>query len=80
MFQRRDRAIGLWPALFRACCLLEGIMTLVAGATDKVRVEKAQVFFSKSGSSSHTLHYSNIKQDFHVKGLKDMIKEVRATV
>jgi hypothetical protein len=46
-------------------------MTLVAGATDKVRVEKAQVFFSKSGSSSHTLHYSNIKQDFPVKGLKD---------
>jgi hypothetical protein len=49
MFQKRDRAIGLWLALFRACCLLGGIMTLVAGATDKVRVEKAQVFFCKSG-------------------------------
>jgi hypothetical protein len=55
-------------------------MTLVAGATNKVRVEKAQVFFSKSGLSSHTLHYSNIKQDFHVKGLKDTIMEVRAAV
>jgi hypothetical protein len=57
-----------------------GIMTLVAGATDKVRVEKAQVFFSKSGLSSHTLHYPNIKQDFHVKDLKDMIMKVRAAV
>jgi hypothetical protein len=55
-------------------------MTLVAGATDKVRVEKAQVFFSKSGLSSHTLHYPNIKQDFHVKDLKDMIMKVRAAV
>jgi hypothetical protein len=80
MFQRRDRAIGLWPALFRACCLLGGIMTLMAGATDKVRVEKAQVFFSKLGLSSHTLHYSNIKQDFHVKGLEDTIMKMRAAV
>jgi hypothetical protein len=80
MFQRRDRAIGLWPALFSASCLLGGIMTLVAGATDKVRVEKAQVFFSKSGSSSHTLYYLNIKQDFHVKGLKDTIMKVLAAV
>jgi hypothetical protein len=40
MFQSRDKANGLLPALFRACCLLRGIMTLVAGATDKVRVEK----------------------------------------
>jgi hypothetical protein len=80
MFQRRDRAIGLWPALFRACCLLGGIMTLVAGPTDKERVEKAQVFFSKSGSSSHTLHYSNIKQEFHVKGLHDTIMKVRTAV
>jgi hypothetical protein len=55
-------------------------MTLVAGATDKVRVEKAQVFFSKSGSLLHTLHYSNIKQDFHVKGLHDTIKKVRTAV
>jgi hypothetical protein len=43
-------------------------------------VEKAQVFFSKSGSSSHTLHYSNIKQDFHVKGLYDTIEKVRTAV
>jgi hypothetical protein len=63
MFQSRDKANGLWLALFRAFCLLGGIMTLVAGAIDKVRVEKAEVFFSKSGSSLHTLHYSNIKQD-----------------
>jgi hypothetical protein len=55
-------------------------MTLMAGATDKVRVEKAQVFFSKSGSSSHTLHYSNIKRDFHVKGLYDRIEKVRTAV
>jgi hypothetical protein len=80
MFQSRDKANGLWPALFRACCLLGGIMTLVAGATDKVRVEKAQVYFSKSGLLSHTLHYSNIKQDFHVKGLHDTTKKVRMAV
>jgi hypothetical protein len=55
-------------------------MILGAGATDTVRVEKAQVFFSKSGSWSHTLHYSNIKQDSHVKGLEDTIKAVRAVV
>jgi hypothetical protein len=78
--QKRDIANSLWPALLRACCLLGGFMTLVAGATDTVRVEKAQVFFSKSGSSSHTLHYSNIKQDFRVKGLEDTIKAVRAAV
>jgi hypothetical protein len=69
MFHKRDNANGLWPALFRAFCLLVRIATPVAGATDKVRVEKAQVFFSKSGSSSHTLHYSNIKQDFHIRVL-----------
>jgi hypothetical protein len=57
--QKRDIAIGLWPALLRACCLLVGIMTLVAGATDTVRVEKAQVFFSKSGSSSHNTPISS---------------------
>jgi hypothetical protein len=55
-------------------------MTLVAGATDKVRVEKTQVFFSKSRSSLHTLHYSNIKQDFHVKGLYETIEKVRTAV
>jgi hypothetical protein len=79
-FQKGDIANSLWPALLRACCLLGGIMTLVASATETVRVEKAQVFFSKLGSLSHTLHYSNIKQDLHVKGLKDTIKEVRAAV
>jgi hypothetical protein len=80
MFQKRDRANSLWPVLLRACCLLGGIMTLVAGATDKERVEKAEVFFIKSGSLSHTVHYSNIKQHFHVKGLEETIKEVRAAV
>jgi hypothetical protein len=80
MFQRRDKANGLWPTLFRACCLLVGIATLVTGATDKVRVEKAQVFFIKSGSSSHTLHYSNIKQDFDVRGLYETIEKVRTAV
>jgi hypothetical protein len=79
-FQKRDIANGLWPALLRTCCLLGGIMTLVAGTTDRVRVEKAQVFFSKSRSSSRMLHYSNIKQDFHVKGLEDTIKAMRAAV
>jgi hypothetical protein len=79
-FQKRYIANGLWPALLRASCLLGGIMALVAGATDTVMVEKAQVFFSKSGLSSHTLHYFNIKQDFHVKGLEDTIKAVRAAV
>jgi hypothetical protein len=80
MFQSRDKANGLWPALFRACGLLVGIATLVAGATDKVRVEKAQVFFIKSGSLSHTLHYSNIKQDFNVRGLYERIEKVRTAV
>jgi hypothetical protein len=55
-------------------------MTLVVGSTDKVRVEKAQVFFGKSGSLSHTLHYSNIKQDFHVKGLYEVIEKVRTAI
>jgi hypothetical protein len=41
MFESRDNANGLWPALFRVFCLLVGIATIVAGATDKVRVEKA---------------------------------------
>jgi hypothetical protein len=80
MFQRRDNANGLWPALFRAFCLLVGIGTLVAGTTDKVRVEKAQVFFSKSGLMSHTLHYSNIKQDFDVRGLYETIEKVQTAV
>jgi hypothetical protein len=57
-----------------------GIATLVTGATDKLRVEKAQVFFSKSGSSSHTLHYSNIKQDYDVRGLYERIEKVRTVV
>jgi hypothetical protein len=65
IIQKINGASGLWPALLRACCLLAGITILRVGATDMVRVEKAQVFFSKLGSSSHTLHYSNIKQDFH---------------
>jgi hypothetical protein len=80
MFQRRDNANGLWPALFRAFCLLLGIGTIVAGATEKVRVEKAQVFFSKLGSLSHTLHYSNIKRDFDVRGLYETIEKVRTAV
>jgi hypothetical protein len=45
-----------------------------------VKVEKAQVFFSKSGSSSHTLHYSNIKQDFKVKELEETLKKVQGAV
>jgi hypothetical protein len=49
----------------------------VAGATDKVKFEEAHVFFSKSGSSSHTLHYSNIKQDFEVRALYETIEKVR---
>jgi hypothetical protein len=80
MFQSREKVNGLWPALFRACCLLVGIATLVAGTTDKVRVEKAQVFCSKLELSLHTLHYSNIKQDFHVKGVYDTIEKVRTAV
>jgi hypothetical protein len=50
--------VGLWPALLRASCLLLGITILGAGAKGigSVKVEKAQVFFSKAGSSSHTLH------------------------
>jgi hypothetical protein len=74
--------VGLWPALVRASCLLLGITILGAGATGigTVKVEKAQVFFSKSGSSLHTLHYSNIKQDFHVKDLEEKLKTVRAAV
>jgi hypothetical protein len=81
MFQSRDKAKGLWPALIRACGLLVRIAPLVTGATDKVRVEKAQVFFSKSGSSSHKLHYSNIKQDFDMRGLyeTDQIRSERQT-
>jgi hypothetical protein len=57
----QERNVGLWPALVRASCLLLGITILGAGAKGigTVQVEKAQVFFSKSGSSSHTLHYSN---------------------
>jgi hypothetical protein len=76
------RNVGLWPALVRASCLLLGITILGAEATGigTVRVEKAQVFFSKSGSSSHTLHYSNIKEDFHVKDLEEKLKMVRAAV
>lgn len=61
-------ATGYWPALFRACGILIVIATLAVGSRDKVKVETAQVFFSKSGTSSHTLHYSNIKQDFDLKG------------
>jgi hypothetical protein len=76
IIQKRNGTRGLWPALLRACCLLTGITILGAGTTDTVRVEKAQVFFCKSGSSSHTLHYSNIKQEFHVKGLEETIKTV----
>jgi hypothetical protein len=75
----RDSNVGLWPALLRASCLLVGIMILGVGARGigTVKVEKAQVFFSKSGSSSHTLHYSNIKQDFKVKELEGTLKKVR---
>jgi hypothetical protein len=80
MFQRRDNANSLWLALFRAFCLLVGIATIVAGATYKVKVEKAQVYFSKAGSLSHTLHYSNIKQDFDVRGLYETIEKVQTAV
>jgi hypothetical protein len=59
-----------------------GITILGVGAKGigTVKVEKAQVFFSKSGSSSHTLHYSNIKQDFKVKELEETLKKVRGAV
>jgi hypothetical protein len=58
-----------------------GITILGAGANGRgnVRVEKAQVFFSKAGSSSHTLHYSNI-QDFKVKELEETLEKVRGAV
>jgi hypothetical protein len=75
----RESNGGLWPALLRASCLLLGITIVWVGARGigTVKVEKAQVFFSKSGSSSHTLHYSNIKQDFKVKELEETLKKVR---
>jgi hypothetical protein len=78
----QERNDGLWPALLRASYLLMGIRILRAGATGigTVRVEEAQVFFSKSGSSSHTLHYSNIKQEFRVKDLEETLKTVGAAV
>jgi hypothetical protein len=59
-----------------------GITILGAGARriGDVKVEKAQVFFSKAGSSSHTLHYSNIKQDFKVKELEETQEKVRDAV
>jgi hypothetical protein len=74
-----ERNVGLWPALLRASCLLLGITILGVGANGigTVKVEKAQVFFSKSVSSLHTLHYSNIKQDFKVKELEETLKKVR---
>jgi hypothetical protein len=80
IIQKRNRTSGLWPALLRACCLLTGITILGASAIDMVRVEKAQVFFSKLGLLSHSLHYSNIKQEFHVKDLEETIKTVQAAV
>jgi hypothetical protein len=66
----------------RASCLLLGITILGAGAKGigSVKVEKAQVFFSKAGSSSHTLHYSNIQQDFKLKELEETLKKVRGAV
>jgi hypothetical protein len=78
----QKRNVGLGPALIRASCLLLGITILGAGAKgiETVRVETAQVFFSKLGWSSHTLHYSNIKQDFNVKDLEETLKTVRAAV
>jgi hypothetical protein len=78
----RESNVGLWPALLRASCLLLGIMILGVGARriGTVKVEKAQIFFSKSGSSSHTLHYSNIKQDFKVKEPEETLKKVRGAV
>jgi hypothetical protein len=74
--------VGLWPALLRASCLLLRITILGVGARGigTVKVEKAQVFFSKSGLSSHTLHYSNIKQDFKVKELEQTLKKVQGAV
>jgi hypothetical protein len=80
--KNRERNVGLWPALVRASCLLLGITILGVGARGigTVKVEKAQVFFSKSGSSSHTLHYSNIKQDFNMKDLEKTLTKVRAAV
>jgi hypothetical protein len=72
-----ERNVGLWPALLRASCLLLGITILGVGAKG---IGTVKVFFSKLGSSSHTLHYSNIKQDFKVKELEEMLKKVRASV
>jgi hypothetical protein len=74
----REDNVGLWPALLRASCLLLGITILGAGAKGigSVRVEKAQVFYSKAGSLSHTLHYSNIQQDFKVKELEETLEKV----
>jgi hypothetical protein len=83
MFKKfREDNVGLWPALLRASCLLLGITILGAGAKGigSVKVEKAQVFFSKAGSSSHTLHYSSIQQDFKVKELEEMLEKVRDAV
>jgi hypothetical protein len=56
-----------------------GITILGAGAKGigSVRVEKAQVFFSKAGLSSHTLYFSNIQQDFKVKELEETLEKVR---
>jgi hypothetical protein len=78
----REDYVGLWPALLGASFLLLGITILGAGTKGigSVRVEKAQVFFSKAGSSSHTLHYSNIQQDFKVKELEETLEKVRDTV
>jgi hypothetical protein len=56
------------------------ILGVGARGIGTVKVEKAQVFFSKSGLLSHTLHYSNIKQDFKVKELEETLKKVRGEV
>jgi hypothetical protein len=73
-------ATSYWSALFKACGILILIATLSTSSAEKVNVERAQVFFSKTGTSLHTLHYSNIKQDFDLRGLCETLEKVRTAV
>lgn len=66
--------------------LLKALLPLAAAfvfslvATAPVKIEQSAIFFSKEGTSSHTLHYSTILLDYDLVALKTNLVRVRTAV
>ena len=54
--------------------------SMAEAAHRRIKITDEDIFFSKVGSTSHTLHYANIQQDYDLHDLYALISDVRETM